>query len=65
MHENITERKRAEEQLKRFHRVAVGQELEVVRLEEEVNALLEKSGLPRKYETPEKIKKADASVTKG
>ena len=45
------------EQLKRFHRVAVGQELEMVRLEEEVNTLLEKSGLPGKYKTPEKIRK--------
>lgn len=56
MFEDITERKRAEERLERFNRVAVGQELEMVRLEEEVNTLLKKSGLPRKYETPEKIK---------
>jgi PAS domain S-box-containing protein len=50
------------ERLERFQRVAVGQELEMVRLEEEVNAHLEKSGLPRKYETPGKIKKRNESI---
>jgi len=51
------------ERLKRFNRVAVDQELEMVRLEEEVNALLIKSGLPRKYETPAKIKQSKESIS--
>ncbi len=60
MFEDITERKRAEERLERFNSAAVNQELEMVRLEEEVNTLLIKSGQPVKYETPEKIRKSES-----
>ena len=51
--------------LERLYRGVVGQELEMVRLEEEVSTLLKKIGQPRKYETPEKIKKVNESVAKG
>ncbi|MBI4669564.1 MAG: hypothetical protein HY747_10370 [Elusimicrobia bacterium] len=42
--------------LERFNRLMVGRELRMVELKEEVNALLEKSGQPRKYEATEKTK---------
>lgn len=45
--------------LERFNRLMVGRELEMVKLKEEVNSLLEKSGQPKKYEAPEKIKKVE------
>lgn len=44
------------EQLERFNRVTVGRELDMVKLKEEINSLLEKSGQPGKYEAPGKIK---------
>ncbi len=67
--QDITERKKAEEKLENaykeladrnedlesFHRVAVGRELEMIRLKEEVNSLLEKSEQPKKYEEVENI----------
>ena len=66
---DITEHKRAEEALKdayleltkkserleRFHRLTVDRELEMVKLKEEINTLLEKLGQPKKYEAPDKI----------
>lgn len=61
---DITERKQAEEELKettmkledknenleKFHKITVGRELDMIRLKEEVNMLLEKSGQPKKYD---------------
>ncbi len=65
--QNITERKQVEsemakitvelkernEELERFHKITVGRELDMIRLKEEINTLLEKSGQPKKYEVPE------------
>lgn len=42
--------------LERFHKVTVGRELEMVELKKEINSLLEKSGQPKKYEAPGKIR---------
>ncbi|MDD5434151.1 MAG: PAS domain-containing protein, partial [Nitrospira sp.] len=42
--------------LERFNRLMVGRELEMINLKAEVNDLLEKSGAPKKYKTPEKVK---------
>ncbi len=57
MKEDITELERAEkglrkktDDLEKFHKVVVGRELEMVRLKDEVNELLEKIGKPRKYD---------------
>jgi len=62
---DITERKEAEEQLKkkmhemeRFHRLTVGRENRMIELKEEVNKLLEKKGLRKKYKAPDRIKKS-------
>lgn len=63
---DITERKKAEDELKRlyeelqekseylerFNRLVVGRELEMIKLKAEVNELLEKTGQPKKYEAP-------------
>ncbi len=53
---DITERKKIEKDLKerqdyleRFHKLTVGRELEMVKLKNEVNELLEKLGRPKKY----------------
>lgn len=53
---DITERQRAEtalretiEELERFNRLAVGRELDMVRLKQQVNALSEQLGLPPPY----------------
>lgn len=43
--------------LERFQKITIGREIEMVKLKEEVNSLLEKTGQPKKYEAPEKIKK--------
>ena len=55
---DITDRKRAEQaliekcdELERFNRVTVGRELQMVRLKQKVNALLEELGRPTQYET--------------
>ncbi len=60
--EDITERKQAEEEIKRraeelsrFNQLMVGRELKMVNLKREVNELLEKLGLPKKYEAPDKL----------
>lgn len=64
--QDITERKKAEEELnkayeelsektvrlEKFQRTTVGREVEMVKLKEEVNSLLEKLGLLKKYEAP-------------
>ena len=47
------------ERLERFHKVTVGREMEMVKLKEEVNSLLEKLGKPKKYEAPKKIQKSE------
>lgn len=44
------------DRLERFQRIAVGREMEMVRLKGEVNELLEKLGQPRKYEAPDRIR---------
>lgn len=45
--------------LERFHKVTVGREMEMVKLKEEVNSLLEKLGKPKKYEAPKKTQKSE------
>lgn len=71
---DLTERMRSEEELKlaykeaeeksgkleRFNKLMVNRELEMIKLKKEVNELLEKTGQQRRYETPERIKKAEA-----
>ncbi|ODS31279.1 MAG: diguanylate cyclase/phosphodiesterase with PAS/PAC sensor [Candidatus Scalindua rubra] len=60
---DITEQKRTEElkkkseRLERFHKLVTGREMEMVRLKEEVNTLLEKLGMSKKYKAPDKIGK--------
>jgi PAS domain S-box-containing protein len=56
-HEDISERKRAEEELKKknedlelFNRLAVGRELKMIELKKEINALLLQLGEASKYE---------------
>jgi len=63
---DVTERKKAEEEskertdrLKRFHNLTVGRELEMIKLKEEINFLLEKLGQPGKYKVPEKARKSE------
>lgn len=36
--------------------MAVDRELEMIKLKEAINSLLENAGLPKKYEAPEKVK---------
>ena len=55
--DDITKHKQLQENLKeksyileKFHKVTVGRELDMIKLKEEVNVLLEKSGQPKKYE---------------
>ena len=43
------------ERLEKFHRLTVGRELEMIRLKEEVNDLLERLGEPDKYSPPEEL----------
>ena len=57
---DITERKQAEEELKqkmkqleRFNKVAVDRELRMIELKREINDLLEKAGLEKKYSSPD------------
>ncbi len=57
---DITERKQAEEELKqkmkqleRFNKVAVDRELRMIELKREINELLEKAGLEKKYSSPD------------
>nr|MBC8412098.1 type IV pili methyl-accepting chemotaxis transducer N-terminal domain-containing protein [bacterium] len=38
--------------LEQFQSVTVGREIEMIKLKEEINGLLEKAGLPKKYEIP-------------
>ncbi|MBI4669603.1 MAG: hypothetical protein HY747_10570 [Elusimicrobia bacterium] len=45
--------------LEHFNRLMVGRELRMVELKQEVNTLLEKSGQPKKYEAPGKMKTKD------
>ena len=44
------------EDLKKFHEVTVGRELEMVKLKEEINSLLGKLGEPKKYQEPDRIR---------
>ena len=44
------------ERLEKFHEVTVDREEDMVRLKEEINALLEKLGQPKKCEEPDKIR---------
>jgi PAS domain S-box-containing protein len=67
IYEDITERKQVEQalekktdRLERFQKITVGRELEMVRLKEEINALLERLGEPKKYEAPDKLEKKDS-----
>lgn len=57
---DITERKQAEEKLKqkmkqleRFNKVAVDRELRMIEMKREINDLLEKAGLEKKYSSPD------------
>ncbi len=57
---DITERKQAEgelkqkmKQLERFNKVAVDRELRMIELKREINELLEKAGLEKKYSSPD------------
>jgi PAS domain S-box-containing protein len=54
---NFNELAEKKEILERFQKITVGRELEMVRLKDEINALLEASGKPKKYDAPEKVKK--------
>ena len=56
-HQDISERKRAESELKKknkelelFNRLAVGRELKMIELKKEINALLEDQGKEPRYE---------------
>jgi len=56
---DITERKKMEEELKkkmnqleRFNRLTVGRELRMIEMKKEVNELLEKAGMEKRYSTP-------------
>ncbi len=46
------------EYLERFHHVMIDRELEMIRLKEEVNSLLEELGRPKKYRIPEIAKES-------
>lgn len=57
--ENITEKKEAEEKLRsqieemrRFQSLTVDREIKMIELKKEINTLLEKLNLPKKYKTP-------------
>ena len=43
-------------ELERFNNLTAGRELEMVKLKEQINALLDELGRPKKYGAPEKIK---------
>ena len=43
------------ERLERFHQLTVGRELEMIRLKEEINDLLEEAGESGRYEVPAKV----------
>ena len=56
-HQDISERKRAENELKKknkelelFNRLAVGREIKMIELKKEINALLEDQGKEPRYE---------------
>ena len=64
----ITERKKMDEvlrdktsRLERFQNLTVGRELEMVKLKEEINSLLEQLGQPKRYEAPGQVKKVRAA----
>jgi hypothetical protein len=65
-HEDISERKRAENELKKknkelelFNRLAVGRELKMIELKKEINALLVQLGKESKYEIAGEENKKD------
>ncbi len=43
-------------ELERFNKLMVGRELDMIKLKEQINSLLEELGRPGKYDTPERIK---------
>lgn len=43
-------------ELERFNKLMVGRELEMVKLKQQINSLLEELGRPKKYNAPERIK---------
>jgi len=66
INQDITERKKAEEalrertdRLERFYKVTIDRELDMIKLKEEINFLLEKLGQPGKYKVPEKARKSE------
>ena len=54
-HQEIKEKT---EYLERFHHVMIDRELEMIRLKEEINSLLEELGRPKKYRIPEIAKES-------
>lgn len=61
-HQDITERKKAEEiltenmrEVERLNRLFIGREHRMVELKGEVNVLLEKLGQPKKYKAPDQV----------
>jgi hypothetical protein len=49
LEEEITERKRVEEELTRFNNAMVGRELRMIELKKEVNELCQSARLPHRY----------------
>lgn len=55
VHHDITERRKAEEKLRRFNEMAVDRELKMVELKKEMNSLLEELGRETRYKLPEQL----------
>jgi len=53
LEEEISERKRNEEEMKRFNKMAVDRELKMIELKREINSLLKESGKEPKYRIAE------------